>query len=456
MRNMLKLIPVAVLLALTLSGCSHRNATSAEGGIALGDSFRQTALLTGASRLTTEMYVDAVTMSAEATQQTSELRVREDSLQWRINTVTRLDDIKQITDPRSRFAALWTYITQLRYLFTEGPQKTRFGDVQAIYVHAIRSLEARALAVAYEALPNADVERLRPEIEQLARGEGIRAFAASVPAVAQQSALGHLISMPLAPISGLQGVSDTPNAINRFTDTAGGIGTIVENLPERARWQVELLLLESQHSGAVADALTQAKTANQQFAQFNATVKQLPDRAEQILQNAERMQPQLGENLTKVENSMKLAVDVTQGVNTATASIQAALGDVDKSAAAVELAAREIRLLAADLKPASRPITEPRSGGDIDVKQVGEMAVQMRSAAAEIRSLLTELKETKDVPAVSQVTLRVHNQISDLIWQATWSVAGLIALLVLLASAYAMTARRRNEPVPYARFWRAP
>lgn len=447
-RRIPKLLLACATIAVALPACSHHSQSGTTGSqaISFGDASRQTTLVRMEARAMTQAYVDVIALSAKGARETKEARVRIDSLQWRIDTINKLDAIKKISDPRWRFAAIWTYMIQLRIALTEGQQKERFGDVQQVYVAGVSTMERQITATADENIPAETVSRIRPEIEQLARGEGVDAFFSGTAKLPRSGALSSILAVPMAPISGLQGVGDTPAAINRFTDTAGDIGDVVANLPERARWQVEMLLLEAARSPAYEDLLTQAKAINQQADQFNATFKQLPDRAEKMLQQTAQMQPAIGDNLTKIESSMKLAAQVTSNIDPATKSIRQTLADADQSAKAIESAAREVRALTADLRaPSSQPSSSTKPADDEDdIKNIAHAAVQIHAAASEIRAVLTDLKSVQTVPAIDNTTTRVQSQLQDLIRQAACYAAALILFFFLLLFTYRLTAGRKR------------
>ena len=123
------------------------------GSLSLGDSFNEADLVLGTGRLLAEGYVNMVTVSAEAARLTEQFSVREGSIRWRIMTAGRMDRIRAINDPRVRFAAIWTLAVQMRIAFTEGEDKSRFGDQQYRYEDFARTYEKNVADLAYQAFP---------------------------------------------------------------------------------------------------------------------------------------------------------------------------------------------------------------------------------------------------------------------------------------------------------------
>ena len=82
--------------------------------------------------------------------------------------------------------------------------------------------------------------------------------------------------MPFGAVTGLQGVGDTPTAINKFALTTRDFATIVRDWPERTRWQVELLLLEAESSGAISQALKRIEVLQQQMAGLSQVLAGMP------------------------------------------------------------------------------------------------------------------------------------------------------------------------------------
>ena len=224
--------------------------------------------------------MEVVAVSGAAAQNTNNVAIQEDTLRWRIWATSRLDAIRTMQDPRLRFAALWTMVSQFRINFTEGASASRFGPVQKYFTDFAHKTEQEVVQLGYDAFPDQVIDDAKPEIEQLAKTAGIAGWVAPEElgrrlAKSGKSPISQILDIPLSPIAGLQGVGNTPEAINNFTAAARDMTQVVERFPERTRWQLELFLLEAQHTGAIGEALNEAKAFRNEAADLGKTVHEI-------------------------------------------------------------------------------------------------------------------------------------------------------------------------------------
>lgn len=451
---------VLAALAIGLAGCSKPRQNGADNQLAPATTAQQRILETGTSSLLTHTYVTIVSVSGDAAAATTDRQIQEDSLRWRINAINRLDVIRAIDDPRLQFVTLWAYIEQLKRSLTKGFGEDRFGPVQGMYVKATDDLDQRVQTLAYQVFPANVVDAAKPEIQKLATDPKVTEEPNQVM-VAANSTLSGILYIPMAPVSGLRGVGDTPAAINRFTDQATDIGKMIERLPERTRWQMELFLLEAEESGAVARSIkdfeamiAEVREARAEVSKIATTVQQVPERAQAMLQDVLKHQPEVAKDLERVESSMKLAKETVIAADPVVARVDTAmtnarttmddarklLGDVDKSAQMVQSAAVEIRGLVADFdKPSKTPPTTQPAEDSVTPAKIQQMAAEVRASAVELRGLLSQLREPTPLAGIDQTAARLE----QLLWKALAGVAALMVLAFGLAVAYRRTGRAK-------------
>lgn len=448
------LVAVLILAAsVGLGGCSSKPRDEEVQRAPLSPEAEQTLIL-GTASLLTQTYVQVVAASADAAAATTDRALQEDSLRWRINAIDRVDAIHLIPDPRVRFVALWTLIERLNLSLTTGVDQHRFGPTQAIYVKAVAALQARALEIAYASFPAKLVDQARPEIARVVKGLKGTESPGELTAAAN-SVVQTFLYIPMAPVSGLRGVGDTPAAINRFTDETAVVGQIVERLPERTRWQTELFLLEAEESGAIARGLKDAEAAiaemqamRRDFSTFVDTTQKLPDQANAMLREIMKTEPALAQDLVRIESSLKLAKETVAGADQSVQRVDGAitnarqmLGEVDKSSASLQSAAVEIRGLVADIdKLTGSPSTQPGKPDEITPAKIQSMAAELRTASVELRRLLADLREPGEMKGLEQTAGRLEQLLS----KALWGVAGLIVLFFASAIGYRRLTRKAS------------
>lgn len=435
-----------------LGGCGSRETPDVrQVRMSKDEPAMQQPLIAGTNSLLADVYAKAIAVSAEAGAKTSDRAIREDSFRWRINVVNQLDAIRLIDDPRLRFIALWVAIEQAKASLG----KDRFGPVQDIYVSAVLALETRAEEVASSAFPPDALAKLRPEVAALAQKYKPTQRPDEM-LVAASDLMSRMLYIPLSPVSGLRGVGDTPGAINKFTEQAGDIGRIIERLPERMRWQTELLLLEAEHTGAVAKALENLELAiaevnamKQEFAKVADAVHKAPEDARAMLQEVLAQEPAIAKDLARIESSVKMSKElvadadqVVQRAATVIGDSRLLLADAERSAGAIRSVTLEIRGLVADLRqPSAQTTTTTSSGGDdVTPVKLQAMAAEIHVATSEVRKLLAALRQPVEMPGLEQAASRFERLVDRLLW----GTAGLIILTFVLAMIY----RRGGHPKP--------
>ncbi len=418
----------ALLATLVAGGCkSAGRAESRTDSVYLGESFDPVLLTSATGRLIGELYVNMVTVSAEAARLTEDHSVREGSIRWRIYTATQIDRIRSLTDPRMRFAALWTLAAQMRIAFTEYEGPPRFGDQQYRYQDFARAFEKSVQDLGYLIFPESVMQQVTPEIERLARTSGVSGWFTPEATNIQRGPISQLLAVPLSPISGLQGVGDTPAAINRFTDAARDMTRVVDNLPERTRWQIELMMLEAQNHGAVAEALREFSEARKAIERIST---ELPQQTRELLAD-----PKLAENIEKIQQLMQMAGELSARLDNTLKEFRQTISDVrqtvnDAQVASVAIgkAANEVNLMVAAIKEDDGDNDESATGEEGEkfrISDVTEAAVRIESAAAEIRKVIADIRAEGGIPAFDMGA----QQANALVRNITLAAAVLIGLL---------------------------
>ena len=217
--------------------------------------------------------------ASEIAASTQDRQVREKCLLWKIRAYDAHQRILTISDPRAAFIFEWMAVIQLRQYFTEGAGKNIFGPAQPKAIAVAQAIEAEIIMLGNKHFHADKIEAARDDIEQQAtrfskQGEFM---SEPDPRVSQnQRDLLNILQLPLLPVRSLESVSSTPNAISKFTDTTQDFATVIKQLPERTRWQLELLQLEMESSGPVAALNQRLDRLDQDLRDMIALVKTMP------------------------------------------------------------------------------------------------------------------------------------------------------------------------------------
>ncbi|GEM_PF-7115960 len=291
---------------------------------------------------------DAIATGAAIAANTKSREVREASLSFRIDVSRAMDSLEAIEDPRQQFLATWLAIVQFRQRLQGRGETSLFGDQQATAMQLAGRMEAAVLEVGRRCVSAERIEAAADDIESLASS---RPSLLANPAAAAQpinpqtrSDLTAIVSIPFAPVEGLRGVGDTPAAIDRFTRQTGSLGIIVRDLPQEARWNAELLMLEAEKSGVLAQGLEALKRVEKLAEEMRQVAATMPasvgDQVDRSLKSVAQMQP-------NVDATLRLATGVVQKTD-------AALGRAEQAAAATSELARQIPGIIAEYERAAK------------------------------------------------------------------------------------------------------
>jgi len=326
---------------------------------------------------------------------TQDRQVREKCLLWKIRAYDAYQRILTISDPRAAFLFEWMAVIQLRQYLTEGDGKDIFGPAQPKAIAVAQAVEAEIITLGKKHFKADTIEAATDDIEQQARrfSKQSEFMSEPDPRVSQGDRdILKILQLPLLPVRSLESVSSTPNAISRFTDTTQDFTTVIKQLPERTRWQLELLQLEMESSGPVAALNQRLDRLDQDLRDMITLVKTMPS-----------------------DNKLK---DTAEGFT--------------ETAKAFEAAAIEIRKLLADYQqiPSNSENTGKSSSGVEDYRKAAE---SITNASQELRLLLAELRQPVDEQnGMRQIAKEGRDLINTLFWRA----ALLFVVVFVLALGY--------------------
>jgi hypothetical protein len=386
-----------------------------------------------------------ISASSQISATAQDQRVRQTCLYWKIRSLDTYLSIVSESDSRVAFMQEWFNAVRQRQQFTEGTGKAVFGPDQPKVVALARGIEEDIKALGRRNFAPGTIDAAQPEIEKAA--DQYRATAPFEPtpllmpeAIGNVSSILKLPSMP----GGLEGVADAAAAINRFTDTSQNVALVLQHLPERTRWQSEVLLQELDATGPVP-------TLVRELHEGVSSIKSLPQETraefEKSLDAMDKSHPQLRATLAEA-----------RGVAEQTSS---AAEQATQAAKAFGALATEARGLLADYRqmlesegasagPSGNPATRP--AGDSSPPNVRDYRITAESAgtaAKEVRSLLRDLQQP--VPADAGVH-QVAAEFRGLIDYAFWRAVMMIAIVLGLVLAFRGLAWR----FPMFRRWRGP
>jgi hypothetical protein len=411
---MRKTVLLLVLLSTTscsiLTSVGRRVTSLVPGDSALTLDELRSGLLDFSSLFTMHVTDAADQISAA----TVESRIRRLSLLWKINMPPVAQLAASDPNPRTGYVEVLTVAVSQRQFFENGAGSSLFGPQQSIALEAAKEIEQAALREGSRFLPPDKLDELHTEVEQLAKEHPIRGeflhenIQAGLQKAETGGAFDDIISVPMAPFRAIAGVESGAQAIHEFNSTAEQFTDIVDQLPQRLRWQMELLSYDLQEQGGVLEKSLKSFDLVAESAQrLSIVAEQAPEAMRQTIVaisadlelRSATLKALLEQYRAAIADTGKTANDLAPIIEgLAKTSEQLNQAGVAWTAALTEFNAPSPPL------PPGTPAPKP-----FDITDYEKTAVAMHATAEEIRALLTTVQQTEEAISKPLADLLLRN-----------------------------------------------
>jgi hypothetical protein len=374
-------------------------------------------------------------------------------------------------DPRLAFVDAWTACVQGRLYFTEGLGKDAYGDQQALAVDALQRLEREISDIGRKHFGAEIIEEAAPNIERFAKTQPF-SYDSELGSPGPETAVGSswdrtllsVVSTPLAPLRGIEGVGDTPSAINKVAQTVTDFTRVVRQLPAIIRWQSELLLLELDSLPSVVEARKSMDRVSTAAESFSKTAETLPgefrQEVEAAIQASEESQEAFRATLAEARKTVEDVTGSLEEAKGTAQSVRDAAAKLAETAAAWEATAKAVngvlvtyRGISGDEGESDAEPVEPEEEGPSDIELYAQAAVEIRKGAEELRALMLDVESGRLDRAIEKLgrapeasldhaTLRA----GELVDRITVRVLAVIGVLLIAFLVYRIaTARWRRK-----------
>jgi hypothetical protein len=361
-------------------------------------------------------FASLVTGASDRIRAVSKLRdTRRNTLFWQLRMIPLAHQAAFASDTQQAYVMSLALATAQHDYLATGDGRALFGAQQVIAVDAALQLEQEVLALGGAFLSAAQIQRLQKQVDDLVARHPIQGVFTADELVTGLSAsttggmFAWVVDLPMVPFRALSGVSDTAQAVSDFNETARAFTQTVNELPHQTRWELELLLYDTEELESVERALAAAES----FATG----------AERISKAAETLPNVLGAELAgRLEEARATIVEL----DAALARAEGLSGPLVHVADRLGEASAQWTAL----------LTEMRASGDggdgrpFDVREYEATAVRIAEATQDLRGLVSELRGLD--PAASR----------SLLDAAAWRAALLILVFFAGLIAYRVVASR--------------
>lgn len=346
--------------------------------------------------------------------ETREPTKRRLTLLWKIRMPPLAQEAASDQNPRTGYVEALTVAVAQRQYFQDGAGASLFGAQQPIALDAAQEIEQNALKLGQSFLSAEKLAELHAEVEQLAkqhpiRGEFLReSIQAGLSSAETGGAFDDIIGIPMAPFRAIAGVESGAAAIHEFNATAAQFTEIVDQLPQRMRWQLELLSYDLQEQGGVLEqSLDSFHSVAESANRLSLVAERLPDDTREAILN-------VSTELEKRSATLKSLLAEYRGAITETG---ATAGNVSNLVDALAHTSEQLNqagvawgeLIAKVRTPEPPPQPGEAQSRPFDILEYEKTAVAIRSSAEEIRGLLGDVEKSRE----NVVTAITHQLLID-------------------------------------------
>lgn len=373
--------------------------------------------------------------------------------------------IRKVLDspnPLDGLVDLWVLTLQLRELFRTSERLAVWGEHAADLANVGDRVAGRIAEQLRRVLGEQNFQQARAGAEEFVRENPLTADMSRSgmlqPERPSTSSGGGLFSwiptINLNPFGGVgEGISEGAAAILAFSKEAGRFTAVVDSIPDRLSWQLELFQHDFAHNPAIVDANRSVATIGASVERIATTAETLPeDVREQVSLAVDELQPELESVRTTLAEAREAGAALER---TATAFEEAA-GSMEGMAAQLDTTLQTfhklMRYLNGDVDAAGNPVpprdptaeTGPRAR-PFDVTEFDQTARSLTGMAAELQTTLQEFRATLADPAlgsaIGEVGGTARQSVASLVRDAT-----IAAIVVIVAFFGTLLLYRRLSP----------
>jgi hypothetical protein len=351
-------------------------------------------------------------------------------------------------EPITAFVETWGLCVRYRMYTEEGEGSKRFGKHQDVAVAATWKIEERIEQIGREFLKEDIFLETRNQVHNFAHQNPITGTYSNIIVFAtetrpgQPSAFDNVLSIPMSPFTALKGVDRTATAISDVRGSIDRISNVVEDLPESAKWQLLLLLLEIEDIEAVKSILASMTKLSDSSVRFADSAEKLPEQLRQqlsiLIEDIDKKQANLQ---TTIEKAEKTSVSIEQTLVQAekvAVSFQSTINDVNQTATEWEKAANATGEALAEINKMRTPRRDTAPKTPFNIKDYQDTAETVTATVSELRNLIAEVREFTESDDLAKSSFAAKQWVNYLALR----IALLVIIIFVLALLYRIVATR--------------
>jgi hypothetical protein len=338
-------------------------------------------------------------------------------------------------DPIIAFIEIWALCVRARNYLEEGEGSNLYGDYQEIAITVTKRIETGIEQIGRRFLKEDVFEETRRQIHNFAGQNPIKGVYSNVIVYATQAEPGKpstfdsVIALPMSPFTALQGVDRTATAIHGVRGSMDHISDVVKGLPESARWQMLLLLLDMEETELAKTVLASMSKLSDSSVRLADSAEKLPEQLRQqlslLIKEIDEEQENLQTTLDKAEKVAASVESASAGLSNTAEAFGRTVQDINQTAQQWDAAAKSTALVLQEftkLKSPKKETAEPAK--PFNILEYRDTAAAVGEAVNEMRNLTAELNKLLESRQFAEYAL-IPEKITTLL---TWRLGQLIVL----------------------------
>jgi len=439
---------VVITLIFSLCGCSRQNRSTFLGG-------KQTPKAGQISQEELRKALDnfeeyAASVVKEVADEIDELepgvRTQKTNLLQRARLRQGFSTMVEQKDPIIALIETWGLCVRYRKYLEVGEGSKLYGKYQDKAVAGAGRIEERIEEIGREFLKEDVFLETRTQVQNFARQHPITGTYSDIIVFAteskpgQPSAFEDVLSIPMSPFTAIKGVDRTATEISQARVSLDHISDIVKNLPESARWQLLLLLLEMEEVESVKTVLASMTKLSDSSVRLTDSAEKLPEQLRQqfsiLLEDIDEKQENLQTTLEKAEKTSASFEQAMVQADKVAVSLQSTVKDVNQAATAWEKAANATGEALAEINTMRTPRKDPAPKTPFNIKDYRDTAEAMNTTVSELRNLIAEVREFTGSDDLAKSSIAAKQWVNYL----TWRIVLLVLMIFVLALVHRIVA----------------
>lgn len=352
-------------------------------------------------------------------------RMERNNVQMQTRIVEALHAMSQPDDAIIAYLDIWGLVVRLKMYMEQGQGRALYDQNHAALVSFIGHAETEIERIGNLFLTTGQFAELKTGIYNFAQQYPVGGTFANLIMYPteikkdQDNVFLKTLSIPMAPFRVIEGVDRTAEEISRFRNTADRFTSVLEQMPESARWQMSIIMDDFEESRMTQRFLKSLEDFTQSNARLNEVLDTLP---EQVRTEMTTLLNESDQSQANLQTTLKTASETA-------ARLERMLSEFQKTSQSVNLTAQQADDAAKAVKDASDSIQKlvgmfqtdkPREADaprPFGMRDFDTMLLNAGRTAEKITDAARQLQQTTDPESELDIIRQTRSLVDHTAWR---------------------------------------